>query len=220
MRTRTAILAAALAASTHSVFAAAFPLLTFEDVQSTMPLQVGTRYPGVEFSSNAWVISGGFQAGSGFDPQTRALRLAVDPTTLDTGSLTDFSMTFAGGFIDHVAFAASTFSGRGSLKVQLKDAAGGIIKINGVDDLYAVPESNACQTGPGVSFCSWVNVNFAFAGLARSITFSGRDQNVLLDNLNFTVPGSGNVVPEPAGLALTLSALAVVALVRQRTAKR
>jgi MYXO-CTERM domain-containing protein len=215
MRARSAILAAAIAAFTPTVFAAAFPLLNFEDVPSNQPLQAGKRYQGVEFSSNAWIVSGGFIGDAVHQPEARALRLAVDPTDDPVSDFTSFSMTFAGGFIDRVGFKVSTWLRLGALSVQLKDAAGAIIQIDGKEKL-SIADTVPCTAQQGLSFCNWQNVDFSFAGTAQTIIFTGGDQRVLLDNLDFTVPGATNRVPEPADMALTLSALAALGFARRR----
>ena len=82
--------------------------------------------------------------------------------------------------------------------------------------------SNLLEPGcnqPNVRFCGWEDDAIEFQGTAYSITFSGFDKRVMLDNLSFTTRDAANPLPEPASMALALGALGALGWARRRTSR-
>jgi len=79
-------------------------------------------------------------------------------------------------------------------------------------------------TGPGpcygAQYCPFVPVTVAFAGVARSVTFAGATQELVLDDVAFGAPPPVQSVPEPAAAPLLgAGLLALGTTVRARRAR-
>ncbi len=78
--------------------------------------------------------------------------------------------------------------------------------------------SGACSNYGGPNYCPFFDQSLAFAGIAKSVRFTGTTNASVYDDFTFgsvNVGGGGNTVPEPAGLALTGLALGLLAATRR-----
>lgn len=208
MRTTSKILAVALTASLQSAMAGTIAL-NFEDL--TTLAKFNGDYHGVNITGAAW--GGTSEVCNGDISFLRtgscgALWLAVDPTKRKTGLLDSLTMSIADGF-EGLSFLYSGNATGINLSVHVYDAAG-VELGTGLSGLTG-------QSCALYQFCNWSQTTtLKFTGLARSVTFSGLDQGVLLDDLIFTTPTSTGRLPEPTSVALTLGALGGLAWSRKR----
>jgi hypothetical protein len=212
MRTTSKFLALALTAAAQSAMAGTIPL-NFEDLSATAAL--GGNYNGVNVSGNAWgAVS--IDCTDGDVRFTRpqscgALWLAVDAEKPQTGRTASLTMSIAEGF-DALSFIYSGSSSTINLSVSVFDADGKQLTV------WNQPKGVACDSKTYL-FCEWSPTkNLQFSGIARSVIFSGLDQNVLLDDIVFNTPASTGQLPEPTSIALTLGALGGLAWSRKRKA--
>lgn len=213
------LLAVALAVGTAS---AAPVMLDFEDGAQLAEL-AGNRYQasaGASFGNNAWLVGSQLNNCGGVFLFTRTNScgaLLVVEDFFAPGQSTDpidVTLTIGQGFVDAINFVYSTKVDRGAggdLTVNVFDANGNSLLDNGPMSFGDVGD---CL---GVQFCNWQSGSLKFSGVARYVTFSGNNGNLMLDDIGFNTPASGATgVPEPATLALSLGALGMAAASRRR----
>jgi len=205
-------------------------LLDFESVPAaTTSLSVANLYAGqgISFSQNAWSMvskiaqtdpgEGNFFRGLDANSKslTRgALHLAVNPAAPPVGSTQQFVMNVAAGFdTDFSLLYAASISGGGQVSI-FSDADGQGQQLGSFD----LSSGSVCEPREGW-LCSWTEASLKFSGKAHSIRFSGDDGQFLFDDIRLQLNQSGNPVPEPGGVALSLAALGALAWNRKRRAR-
>lgn len=212
MRTTSKILAVALTAAVQSAMAGTVEL-KFEDLTTTASLN--GAYNGVNVSGSAWgALSADCTNGDALFTRPNscgALWLAVDPDKPQNGKIESLTLSLAGGF-DALSFVYSGSANTINLSVSVFDAAGN--ELTSLQNLTG----QACAS-TSYLFCNWSQtLNLQFSGIARSITFSALDKNVLLDDIVFRTPTATGRLPEPTSVALALGALGGLAWSRKRKA--
>ena len=163
----------------------------------------GTNY-NVSFNSNSLAIIDGDAGGSGNfgnEPTPSTIMFFL------TGSAV---LNYAAGFTTGFSFYYTTVNYAGVVNVY--DG------LNATGNLLGSINLAALGAGPGDpngAFSNWEIGSLAFSGTAKSIDFGGTVNQVGYDNITF---GSvdPNVVPEPASLLLTASALFGLLSLRRR----
>lgn len=221
MRATSKILALALTAALQPAVAGVVSL-NFEDVKSNAKL--GDRYSsakGVSFSGDAWGVTSSQNNCLGSLLFSRpgscgALLLGVQAGQNPTSDFTSFTIDLAGGFIEEFSFVYGVRSQSG-VTIEIFD------ELNGRGNTLQFQDGltgNACASG-SLQFCQWYTTSLTFSGTAKSIVITARDQQLMLDDLKFTTPGTsgGGTLPEPASLALTIGALGALGWARKRAAR-
>lgn len=218
MRSSPFALAAAVAAvalTSAPPAAAAVIVLDFEGIGNRQA--VGDYYDG----------GGGTNHGISFSPSTLAL---VDQDAGGTGNIanepsgstviyfleTDTStLSYSGGFSTGFAFF---YSASVAATVSVYEGVGSTGAVLGSIDLAAQHTQN-CSGDPAGEFCNWSSAGVTFAGVARSIDFSGTANLVAFDNITF---GSAvaQPVPEPGSTALLLAGLVTLGVAMRRGRRR
>jgi hypothetical protein len=227
MRATSKLAALALTAALQPAMAGVVPLLNFEDITvSSDPsglgvIQLGDRYKssGVQFKDGAWgAVSTRCDGAYGFKPNDAgcsALLLAGNPTDGDLDGNKSFTLNFADGFVtgSSLIYSARTSSNIVITLFSELDGKGRSTQIGGL-------RKADCGLS-GAFFCDWNALTLDFSGVARSMVVSGNDETVMLDNIQLvqasTSPGR---LPEPASLALSISALGALGWARKRAAAR
>lgn len=241
MRATSKLLAIALAALVQPAFAALEPVtIDFEKISLDLDpwgmVALASNNPyaelGVAFTGDAWgVLSnargcGGFSSfapigGSGCGALLLASNpKAEDPAAIGVAAATQspsFTINFAEGFVagSSLSYKALVSS---NVRIELFSGLDGVGSLGTVDGLAA----GKCGIA-AVEFCDWGDpLTLNFGGVAKSMVVTGGDELFMLDNLSFarqdaSVPGQ---LPEPASLALALSALGVLGWSRKRAGAR
>ncbi len=200
-------------------FAAQGQVLKFEGIAPQTPFgfptntaPIGNYYNGgagpnygITFSSLALAVclnTATLQTCSGSSRGDRG-----DPTS-QTGGLTlgssmnqfmNRSAGFTTGFSFYYAapFEAGTFNVWSGL-----DGTGALLATRALPATPIGPEP--CYNAP---FCPFVATSVTFSGTAHSVTFVDGAEELGIDDITFTVPTDGQVVPEPASMVLLATGL-------------
>ena len=149
----------------------------------------GTNY-GVSFTSNALAINS--YNGNG-EP---------DPGVLYFLSGGAVNITYAAGFSAGFSFY---YASNSQSSITVYDGENGTGNV-----LATLNLANNFQQGCG--YCQWDAIGVTFAGVAKSIDFSGGADYVAFDRITFgsDKPGGGNTVPEPATWAMLIAGFGMV----------
>lgn len=234
MRAKSKFLALALTAALQPAFAAPAPAeFTFEDLTTIVDVNgmvnlVQTNYgasSGVQFTGSAWGVltSKDCDGLVKFVPNASgcgALMLSDNPGNGSTSPLRQsLTMNFAEGFISGSSLYYATLAGTNAtitLYENIDHSTGRSWSLGALDN-------TGCVSEPGASFCDWHRIVLDLkGGVARSLVVSGADDSVVLDDFSLVrataVPPTN--LPEPAGIALTMGALAALGWTRKRAAAR
>ncbi|KQW51549.1 MULTISPECIES: hypothetical protein [unclassified Roseateles] len=219
MRATSKILALALTAALQPAVAGVVSL-DFE--HETSVSKVGNFYAaqGVTFTGDAWSIGSNQNRCPGIASFSRTgscggLLLGVNP--LDApGTNASFTINFTKDIVDF-SFVYGIVS-ISNVTIEVFDALDGkghlLQSLNGLS-------GDACDTGV-LSFCepNWYSTSIKFSGVAKSIMVTGVDQGLMMDDLRFvTRDAPSGELPEPASMALAISALGALAWSRKRATR-
>jgi len=166
----------------------------------------GTNY-GVEFSGNTLGIIDQDAGGSG--------NFANEPSPdtimfwLSGGSSV---MNFAAGFDTGFSFY---YTSSVAATVNVYSGLNGTGSVLGSLNLSAQYNDN-CSGDPSGTFCNWDAIGVSFAGIAKSIDFSGTANQTGYDDITFGSATPGVPVPEPGTLALLGLGLAGLGISRRK----
>jgi hypothetical protein len=215
MRTTSKLLALALTAGMQSAMAGVV-FLDFEDVHAIEPLTNRYAAQHVTVTGAAWTApSRACGSGVSFSRPNScgALLLAEDPAQDPSVDPRSFTMSLSDGF-EALSFVYSGNTSAIDLAVHVFDASGKELGL-GLSGL------TGSECGNGFNFCNWSDpITLSFTGVARTVTFSGADQTILIDDVKFTTPSTGpGRLPEPTSVALALGALGGLGWTRRRSAR-
>ena len=189
--------------------------LDFEDITSVGKLG---DYNGVKFTGNAWGVTSALNGCDGLWLFNKAnscgALLLGNPGLAATPDPVTFTIDLAGGFVNEFDFVYGIRAGS-NVTIRVFDGLGGTG--TALQTLAGLTGSSCDQSG--ISFCQWHDGSIKFDGTARSLTISGVDQRLMLDDLQFTSPAAGTPLPEPGSIALALSALGALGWARKRAAR-
>jgi hypothetical protein len=220
MRAKSTLLALGLAAALQPALAGVVTL-GFEQPSDWGKLTNQYAGQGVSFSGDAWAVGSalGNCNGDWLFARTGScggLLLGADPFDQPTGDVKTFTINVSGGFLDKFGFVFGQRSGA-NVAISVYDGLDG----KGTELGTAGALNGGLCDEPSLRFCGdWPAGSVDFSGTARSVVISGFDQFLMLDDLRFTMadqpPGR---LPEPASLALALSAVGALGWVRRRSAR-
>lgn len=217
MRATSKLLALALTAALQPAVAGVVAL-TFEDITTVGKLGDQYASKGVAFSGNAWAVTSALGDCDGlwlFDKAGSCGALLLgNPLQAATSNSLSFTIDVAAGFVNTFDFVYG-IRGGSNVTIKVFDGLGGTG--NALQTRTGLTGGSCGQAG--ISFCQWHNGSLSFDGTARSVTISGVDQRLMLDDLQFTAPTVGTPLPEPASIALALGALGAAGWVRKRAAR-
>jgi len=171
----------------------------------------GVNY-GVSFSSNTLALIDEDAGGSGNFANEPSGSTAMFFTTGSSAIL-----NFAAGFDTGFSFF---YTSSAVASVNVFDDVNGDGNLLGSINLAAQFSDN-CNGDPYGNFCNWTSTGINFAGIAKSIDFSGTVSQVAFDDITLGSEVAGEQptdVPEPSTLAIF--ALGIMGLVSRRFAKK
>lgn len=123
-------------------------------------------------------------------------------------------MNVAAGFSDGFSLAYSTPFTQMTIAVYSEINGGGTLLAQQTLALTTDGAQGACADYFGPNYCPFTDFGMAFAGIAKSVQFTGATNQAVIDDVTFgsVIPG----VPEPGTYALTALGLAIVGLVARR----
>ena len=154
----------------------------------------GANY-GVEFSSNSLGLIDADAGGDG--------NFANEPSESTAMYFTSGSaiLNYAAGFDTGFSFY---YTSAFAALVDVYDGLDGTGNLLGSINLVAQHQDN-CAGDPNGTFCNWTNAGVNFAGIAKSIDFSGTVNQVAYDDVTLGSATAGenpNDIPEPSTLAI------------------
>lgn len=178
----------------------------------------GVNY-GVTFSSNAFglCLNGLGMTQTHCSVSSRGGQ--GDPTSQQGGLGFDHAgaayINMAAGFQTGFSFFYSAYS---PFSVNVWDGLNGTGSLLGT---LALPVYAQGCANYGAVFCPLISAGVAFAGTAKSVSFTGINDEKVFDDVTFgSLTAGRQVVPEPSTVAMTFAGLALVGLMRRRaTAK-
>lgn len=215
MRVMSKLLALGLTAAAMQSAMAGTVFLNFEDVTATQQLTNRYASQGVTVSGSAWTATSQACTYNGVEGDIEfirtnscgALYLAQDPFGTASTGPRSLTISLASGF-NAFSFLYAGSVESPNLQVHAYDATGRELGL-GLSGLQASP----CG---GFVFCTWLPGTLSFQGVATTVTFTATDHTILLDDLTFTTPTTGQL-PEPASIALVAGALGALGWTRKRT---
>lgn len=198
-------------------------VLTFEGLQNEEAIlefynggagSLGSSGPnyGISFGPSALALIDSDAGGNGNfanEPSPDTIAFWLTGTSLVMNAAAGFDTGFSFYYSSSTSATVSVYDGLG--------ATGNLLaQIN----LIAQGNSNNCAGDPTGYFCNWDPIGVAFAGLAKSVDFSGTANQTGYDNITLgsDIPGNGQI-PEPSTFLLLGAGLAGVGLLRIRFKK-
>lgn len=238
MRTKSKLLALALAAALQPAFAGVAPIsVNFENISSSLDADgvlslLDPSYPGVpgvQFKGSAWGIGSqtcNADFAFSFTPRAaggcNAFLLAGANLGAPSGTQTA-TINLVGGFVTGDAGSANSNDRSYLYYSALLSSSLSITAYEGLDGTgkdFKLTVSGVGGCGASAPFCAWNRLNLDVGSFtAHSLVISGLDQRVLLDDLQFIAPSSTQppALPEPGSIALALGALGALAWSRKRS---
>ena len=163
----------------------------------------GNNY-GIGFSSNALLVCLNTQAVLCSNTSHGGSNTNSEEGALSFFSGAEIFMNIAAGFDTGFSFSYSAANHPGSVAVY--DGVNGTGNLLATINLATTPRN--CP-GFNASFCPFVAINLHFSGVARSVAFSGVDNEIVFDDLTFEsdVVGS-DPVPLPGAIPFMITGLA------------
>lgn len=164
---------------------------------------------GITFSSNGQALIDEDAGGTGNfgdepSPDTVLFWLNGSGTVMDVAG--GFTTTFS------VFYSAEFQSGTLTIWDQVGGMAGGGVLLATLN--LPTTEGPACSPAETGTFCPFVPIGIAFAGVARSVDFSGTENQIGFDNIEL-----GQLIPVPAAVWLFGSALGLLGWMKRRQAE-
>jgi hypothetical protein len=193
--------------------ASAAPIvLDFENISLTYP----SGFPFVQNYYNGGtssVGSSGTDYGVSFSSNAQAICLNTIGVTCSNSSRGDLAPASAEGalfFLDGSGTFMNVAAGFGTgfSFVYSAPNSAGLVSVhdglNGSGNVLAILALPTTLSGPcpgyNAGFCPFVQIGVAFEGIAKSVSFSGVANQIVLDDVTFG--SAGTSVPEPATFAL------------------
>lgn len=209
----------ALAASLLALALPSFAnvVLNFDDLADAT--KVGNAYSskGFDFLGDGYVFGSADKGGSGnyFNNPSSPNALGLFGTNGNSSVIINVANGFGTWF---KAALTERNNNIGEISVYSglngKDAQGGNSTLAHLSYTGMVDGASGCGAG---ALCNWINNSLSFSGVAYSVKITGGNLLAFFDNLDFgDKPGGNTRLPEPAGLALAVSALGLAAAARRR----
>jgi hypothetical protein len=154
---------------------------------------------GATFSANAFVLTDSKHYSG--EPSAPAVML-LGNNSVPGGQQIAATMNVAGGFVSDFSFFYGSIEAPQS--VQIFSGLNGLGTLLGSVTLMMTPGSSSDATNPQAVFTA-LPVDVPFAGTAHSVVFTGGNQQIVFDDIQFTA-----VVPEPRSLVLLAIGVALL----------